>query len=177
MPLWQGIYHWSAVGSAVRMYVAPCPASRVLMLYQKAPSRNRRGPVDGDICLFAKKVRLKTLIVTGLILLIPGTILLPFGDRKGRFWPVIFPALIFGTAGATLVFTNTNIGFFKFTPPSVAGTVGAAFNSALQLGAAIGLAVVTTIETNVADSPDSYNGRAAGFWFLWLSLWWSWVRH
>jgi MFS family permease len=116
-----------------------------------------------------KRVRLKTLIIIGLVLLIPGTLLLPFGDRKSRYWSIVFPAEFIGSAGATMVFANTNIGMFKFTPPHMAGTVGAAFNSALQLGAAIGLAVVTSIETNVANKNGgftSYKGRAAGFWFL-----------
>ena len=51
----------------------------------------------------------------------------------------------------------------------MAGTVGAMFNCALQLGSAIGLAAVTSIETSVeADNGGfgAYHGRAAVFWFL-----------
>ena len=43
------------------------------------------------------------------------------------------------------------------------------FNCALQLGSAIGLAAVTSIETSVeADNGGfgAYHGRAAVFWFL-----------
>jgi hypothetical protein len=54
-------------------------------------------------------------------------------------------------------------------PPSMAGTVGAIFNGALQLGSAIGLAAVTSIETSVEEVRGGfyeYCGRAAVFWFL-----------
>lgn len=53
----------------------------------------------------------------------------------------------------------------------MAGTVGAIFNSALQLGSAVGIAIITSIQTSVQDkdAPDGalkYKGRAAAFWFL-----------
>lgn len=51
----------------------------------------------------------------------------------------------------------------------MAGTVGAMFNGALQLGSAIGMAAVTSIETSVERVHGGfyeYNGRAAAFWFL-----------
>lgn len=51
----------------------------------------------------------------------------------------------------------------------MAGTVGAIFNAALQLGSAIGLAAFCSIETSVeATHGDSqkFHGRAAAFWFL-----------
>lgn len=53
----------------------------------------------------------------------------------------------------------------------MAGTVGAIFNSALQLGSAVGSAAVTSIQTSIAAKPgqggaDGYQGRAAAFWFL-----------
>ena len=53
----------------------------------------------------------------------------------------------------------------------MAGTVGAIFNSALQLGAAAGSAIVSSIQTSVQngdgiDGGMKYKGRAAAFWFL-----------
>jgi hypothetical protein len=62
-----------------------------------------------------------------------------------------------------------SIAFFQTTPPEVAGTVGAVFNSALQLGSALGVAAVTSVQTSVdAKNPGKnygYAGRAAAFWF------------
>lgn len=49
------------------------------------------------------------------------------------------------------------------------GTVGAIFNGALQLGSAVGIAAVSSIETSVEAThggPTEYHGRAAAFWFL-----------
>ena len=47
--------------------------------------------------------------------------------------------------------------------------MGAIFNGALQLGSAVGLAAVTSIETSVEKVHGGffeYRGRAAVFWFL-----------
>jgi hypothetical protein len=47
--------------------------------------------------------------------------------------------------------------------------VGAVFNSALQLGAALGEAAISTIQTSVDDKHpgkmNGYAGRSAAFWF------------
>jgi len=54
----------------------------------------------------------------------------------------------------------------------MAGTIGAIFNSALQLGSAIGSAAVTSISTSLDEGAigesekQQYRGRAAAFWFL-----------
>jgi hypothetical protein len=89
-----------------------------------------------------------------------------------------------------IVFANSSIAIFSYTPPSVAGTVGAVFNCALQLGSAVGLAAVSSIQTSVdvknaaslsvpleefsqhlgeisqSTWRTAYQGRAASFWFL-----------
>jgi len=44
--------------------------------------------------------------------------------------------------------------------------VGAVFNCALQLGAAVITSVTTSIQTSVQPSPTSFVGRAAAFEFL-----------
>lgn len=51
----------------------------------------------------------------------------------------------------------------------MAGTVGAMFNGALQLGSAVGISAIGSIEANVNAThggDDSYAGRAAAYWFL-----------
>lgn len=58
---------------------------------------------------------------------------------------------------------------FAVTPPEVAGIVGAIFNCALQLGAAAGSAIITSIQTSTEKNhggTSSFEGRAAGFWFM-----------
>jgi hypothetical protein len=57
----------------------------------------------------------------------------------------------------------------------MAGAVGAIFNSALQVGSAVGLAAVASIQISVdkklvnpekAAYHDFFKGRQASFWFL-----------
>jgi hypothetical protein len=51
----------------------------------------------------------------------------------------------------------------------MAGTVGAMFNCGLQLGSAVGLAAVSSIQASVQDrngGPSNYEGQSAGFWFM-----------
>jgi hypothetical protein len=55
----------------------------------------------------------------------------------------------------------------------MSGTVGALFNGALQLGSAVGIAAVTSIESSIeARLPDGaagYTGRRAA-WFLVIAV-------
>jgi len=62
-----------------------------------------------------------------------------------------------------------SIAIFQAAPASMAGTVGAIYNGALQCGSAVGLAAITSIETSVEAThggSQEYAGRAAAFWFL-----------
>lgn len=68
-------------------------------------------------------------------------------------------------------FSLDSIAIFRTTPPKMAGVVGALFNSALQIGSAVGTAAVTSISTSIEkkDGPDGiahFRGRADSFWFL-----------
>ncbi|KAG1897787.1 major facilitator superfamily domain-containing protein [Suillus fuscotomentosus] len=112
----------------------------------------------------------KWIILTGLSLCMVATALLALGGGKPEeYWPYIFPAFFVGSAGAMLTYTHTNIAIFQAAPSSMAGTVGAIFNGALQSGSAIGLAGVSSIETSVEarhGGSHEYSGRAAAFWFL-----------
>jgi len=82
----------------------------------------------------------------------------------------MFPAFIIGCIGVVQIFLTSNIAIIACAPPSQSGIVGAVFNAALQLGAAVGSAAITSIQQNVDDkqpNPETtYKGRQAGFWFL-----------
>lgn len=125
--------------------------------------------------------------------MLAGTILLPFANSKAHYWTFAFPGFFIGTAGMTIVFATTkyadasiplnlcrsilksdlypcfSIALFDITPPEIAGTVGAIFTCALQLGSAAGAAIVISIQTSVQKThggPNEFQGRAAGLWFL-----------
>lgn len=52
----------------------------------------------------------------------------------------------------------------------MAGTIGAIFNSSLQLGSAVGIAVVTSIQTSIqqktVNGEFKFTGRADALWFI-----------
>ncbi|KIK95726.1 hypothetical protein PAXRUDRAFT_826748 [Paxillus rubicundulus Ve08.2h10] len=151
--LWQNIFHWSVISTAIHML----PIGVMAFAASFTGSLSRR---------FSPK----WLILTGLSCLVVATILLALGGgQPDQYWPFVFPAFALGSGGAMLTYTHTNIAMFQAAPASMAGTVGAILNGALQFGSAIGLAAVGSIETSVEAAhggPEEYYGRAAAFWFL-----------
>ncbi|KAG8693514.1 hypothetical protein FRC09_010458 [Ceratobasidium sp. 395] len=130
------------------------------------------GVVAGPIMLNAGRIsqlgRPKWMILGGLTCALIASLMFPFSAR--RYWQLDFPAFIIGTAGNATVFVLTNIHLFRTTPPRYAGVVGAVFNSALQLGCAVGTAATTSIQASVdARNPHdetAFKGRAAALWCL-----------
>ena len=70
-----------------------------------------------------------------------------------------------------VTYTNANIAIFMNTPPEIAGIVGAIFNCALQMGIAVGLAVMASITTSINQDLErqgkvvDYQGLRDSFWF------------
>ncbi|KAF8841117.1 MFS general substrate transporter [Paxillus ammoniavirescens] len=151
--LWQNIFHWSVISTALHML--PIGVGSLVVAFTGSLSR-----------VFSPK----WLILTGLSLVVVATTLLAFrGGQPDQYWPFVFPAFVIGSAGAMLTYTHTNIAIFQAAPASMAGTVGAIFNAALQFGSAIGFAAAGSIEASVEAAhggPREYHGRAATFWFL-----------
>ncbi|KZP08424.1 MFS general substrate transporter [Athelia psychrophila] len=150
--LWQEVYHWSALKTAAHMLPLGVLAFVVSM--------------TGG---FSRLISPKWIILTGQVLAIVASFLLSFANGPDKYWRFVLPGFLLGTAGNQLMYTHTNIAIFKATPPAVAGTIGAIFNGALQLGSAIGLAACSSIETSVEATHggfDKYYGRAAVFYFF-----------
>ncbi|KAG1727619.1 major facilitator superfamily domain-containing protein [Suillus lakei] len=150
--LWQGVYKWSAMSSAVHML----PIGITAFIFSFA---NRVMPPSSA----------KWLILCGAFMMMAALVLFSFADRPDKYWPLVFPGFIIGSAGAMLTNISANIAIFRATPPSMAGTVGAMFNCGLQLGSAVGLAAVGSIQASVQErngGPGNYQGQSAGFWFM-----------
>ncbi|KAG1850039.1 major facilitator superfamily domain-containing protein [Suillus tomentosus] len=151
--LWQNVLEWSVISSAVHML--PLGVAAFIMSFTGSLSR-----------IFSPK----WIILTGMFFCMVATVLLALGGGKPEdYWPYVFPAFSLGSAGVMLTYTHTNIAIFQAAPSSMAGTVGAIFNGALEFGSAIGLAAVSSIETSVEaihGGSHEYKGRAAVFWFL-----------
>ncbi|KAJ3528558.1 hypothetical protein NM688_g7983 [Phlebia brevispora] len=150
--LWQGIYQWSAISVALRM----------IPIGALAFATSFSGPLS-------ERFSPKYVLLAGQALLVVATVLLALADSPDKYWPYVFPAFMIGSTGAMLSYVHTNIAIFRTTPSSMAGTVGAIFNGALQLGSAVGISAVSSIETSIEEqdgNPAGYRGRAAAFWFM-----------
>ncbi|KAN0078090.1 Major facilitator superfamily domain containing protein [Tylopilus felleus] len=150
--LWQDIFHWTVISTANHMI--PLGVAAFIMSFTGPLSR-----VFGP----------KSIILTGLSMVAMSTALVAVGGgRPDGYWSYVFPAFCLGSSGIMLTYTHTNIAILQTAPASMAGTVGAIFNGALQFGSAIGLAAFYSIETVEAahGNPQEYDGRAAAFWFL-----------
>ncbi|KAF8677372.1 Major Facilitator Superfamily [Rhizoctonia solani] len=160
---WQDHLHWSSIIAGVKFLPLGIVA----------------GPIMVNAGRIARIGQPKWMILGGLTAAFIATILLPFSDRPhDRYWPLDFPAFIIGTAGTSIAFVLTNINIFRTTPSRYAGTVGAVFNAALQLGSAIGTSATTSIQASVdvrnvgKEGSTGFEGRSAALWFLlaWVGL-------
>ena len=169
---WEQVFGWSAINTAVHFLPMGIGAWLISNITGRFPN------------WFPHKY----ILLAGLGLSIIATILLPFADSPDTYWRFSFPAFTLGTIGMMIVYANSSIAIFSYTPPSVAGTVGAVFNCALQLGSAVGLAAVSSISTSVDEKArleipvtqfkdrlgeisdamwkEAFKGRAASYWFL-----------
>ncbi|KAI0073356.1 MFS general substrate transporter [Panus rudis PR-1116 ss-1] len=150
--LWQNVYHWSVIESALRMI--PLGACSFLTSFS--------GPL-------ARNISTKWLIITGMSLATISTVLFHFADGPDKYLPFVLPAFMLGATGCMLTFTHTNIAIFQTAPAAMAGTIGAIFNAALQLGSAVGISAVTSIQSTIESKrggSTSYSGRGAAFWFV-----------
>ncbi|CAE7206947.1 unnamed protein product, partial [Rhizoctonia solani] len=157
-PYWQDHLHWSSITAGLKFL----------------PIGVFSGAIMVNTTRVARLGQPKWMILGGWVLTFIGTILLPFSDRlRGDgYWPLNFPAFILGTVGTTIAFVLTNINIFRTTPSRYAGTVGAVFNAALQLGSAIGTSATTSIQASVdvrlvgKEGSTRFEGRSAALWFL-----------
>ncbi|THH08639.1 hypothetical protein EW145_g2573 [Phellinidium pouzarii] len=151
---WQDVFGWSAIFAVEHQL--PLSIAALAMAFT--------GPLSRIIIP-------KWFIFGGLCLSIISTTLLAFASTPETYWPFVFPAFVIGSAGMQLTYTHANIAMFRSTPSRMAGTVGAIFNSALQLGSAVGSPAVTSISSSIEnkEGPNGatqYTGRATSFWFL-----------
>jgi nitrate/nitrite transporter NarK len=151
--LWQSVYGWDPIESAVHFIPITVMAFAVSM---SSPLARRLDP--------------KWIILLGHGLMAVATVLMALASARDAYWPLLFPAFVLGSAGAMFAYVHMNIAIFRATAPQMAGTVGAIFNGALQLGSAVGIAAATSVEAGVEKRSEAgfggYEGRAAAFWFV-----------
>jgi MFS family permease len=150
MPLWQQAFQWSAIDAAV--HAIPVGVVCFLASFTGA---------------LAQRVEPRWLILAALALAVAGTALFQFCGAPDDYWRFTFPGFLLGSAGAMASYILASVAMFRSTPPEMAGTVGAIFNGGLQVGSAVGYAIVASVETAVeVHAPGGflgYAGRRAAF--------------
>ncbi|KAF8896092.1 major facilitator superfamily domain-containing protein [Infundibulicybe gibba] len=117
--------------------------------------------------IFAPKVPRRLLLTMGQVFMGVGAVLFALGDTPQKYWSYIVPGMIIGMLGLGVAYVGCTIVVMEGARPGEEGVVGAMMYTAYQLGATIGLAIVTSITIGVNNSQPSgslWPGYQASFW-------------
>ncbi|PAV17782.1 MFS general substrate transporter [Pyrrhoderma noxium] len=121
----------------------------------------------------APYIPMRILLLLGQVFMCTGAILFALADRPEKYWSMIFPGMIVGMLGIGFAYVGGNIAIMSNARKGEEGVVGALMNTAFQLGATVGLAILTSISQGVnnklapdADAITQFSGYADGFWSL-----------
>ncbi|KAH8119333.1 major facilitator superfamily domain-containing protein [Phellopilus nigrolimitatus] len=90
-----------------------------------------------------------------------------------KYWIHVFPGMVVGMAGVAISDVGVSVAVMASARRGEKGVVGALVNTSLQLGATIGLAVMTSVSTSVNDRLPTnaevlakFAGYSDAFWLL-----------
>ncbi|KAJ3284792.1 hypothetical protein HK104_009769 [Borealophlyctis nickersoniae] len=153
----QEVFRWSPLNTAVHFLPLGIAAATISILTP----------------ILSTRFHVKSILIAGLAAAAVGAALLAQATNDpGTYWPFMFTGMVVGSAGCSAAFVSTNIAMIQSAPPSSAGVVGGVFNSALQVGTALGVSVITAIASAVSsahghkENPWWDNGLHAAFWFV-----------
>ncbi|OCF55192.1 hypothetical protein L486_07305 [Kwoniella mangroviensis CBS 10435] len=103
-------------------------------------------------------------ITTGMVLAIGAYALLTQSeDQLGtNYWEFVFPPPIFGSGGAMMVYSATNVGVITAVPPSIAGIAGGLIQVAFQAGSALALGIQAGLLTVHPGSLGNFKNVLVG---------------
>ncbi|CAO3689841.1 unnamed protein product [Umbelopsis ramanniana] len=90
----------------------------------------------------------RSLLIVGTLLALGGNVGSLYYSEDS-FWRLIFPMMILMGLGLPLPYVGGQNAMIATAPPSEAGTLGAVYTTAGQLGAAVGLATLTAVSNGV----------------------------
>jgi EmrB/QacA subfamily drug resistance transporter len=104
------------------------------------------------------RVGTRPLIVGGAVIATGGLYWLSRIPPHGHYWTDLFPPMMIMGAGLGLVFVAVQIAGNASVPPDKAGLAGALITASFQVGAALGLAILSALAT--ARSRQLLSGHA-----------------
>ncbi|KAI5121920.1 hypothetical protein M0805_000249 [Coniferiporia weirii] len=115
----------------------------------------------------------KVLLPLGQLFMGTGVVLYALADNPEKYWSHVLPGMIVGMMGVAIAYVGVSVAIMRSARKGEEGVVGALMNISFQLGATIGLAVMTSIQLGVndklpadADSHSLFVGYADAFWCL-----------
>ncbi|KAF8581964.1 MFS general substrate transporter [Ramaria rubella] len=121
--------------------------------------------------VFAPYIPRRILLIGGQILMVVATILFALADTPDKYWSHVLPGMIVGLVGVAAGYVGANIFIMGGARKGEEGVVGAMMNTAFQLGATVGLAVITAVTLGVNknqpnDPLSQHKGYQASFWSM-----------
>ena len=110
----------------------------------------------------------KKSLLTGLGLIFAGLVLFTQTAVDGNYWTQVLPVMVLLGGGAGVCFPALMTLAMSGATPSEAGLASGFVNTTVQVGGAIGLAVLATLATNhsdalIADGETTANALNAGY--------------
>ena len=129
--------------------------------------------VGGLICTtlagrLLPRVGPKPLLGAGLAVYAAGFALLASINAGTTYWPRILTAIVLAVAGNSVTFVASNVVALAHARPDEQSLVGGLFNTAMQVGGVVGLAIMTAVAAALTEHQTSgdalLTGYQAAFW-------------
>ncbi|GAW01048.1 efflux protein [Lentinula edodes] len=119
----------------------------------------------------ASRIPRRLLLVGGQVLMVVGAALFALANDPSKYWSHIVPGMVFGNIGVAVGYVGCTIVVMEGVREGEQGVVSAIMYTAYQIGATIGLAIVTSITLGVnqhldADPVSQFKGYSIAFWSI-----------
>lgn len=110
----------------------------------------------------------KPLLIVGLTVYVAGLALMATIDTGSGYWPHILVAILLAVAGNSITFVAANVVAVAHARPDEQSLVGGLFNTGMQVGGGLGLAVMSAVAAGriegALSSEALLSGYQAAFW-------------
>ncbi|KIJ51730.1 hypothetical protein M422DRAFT_223465 [Sphaerobolus stellatus SS14] len=153
--IFQDLWGWSALSAALHCI----------------PIGVAGGIFTNVVSIAAAYLPRRVILIGGQVLMAVSVVLYSLADTPDKYWSHVLPAMIIGMIGIAFGYVGANIFIMSSAAKGQEGVIGAMMNTAFQLGATIGLAIVTAVTLSVnANQPSDplslYKGYQAGLWSI-----------
>ena len=110
----------------------------------------------------------RRLLVAGLSIYVVGIVLVALVDGESRYWLHIFGAVTVPVVGNSLTWVASSVTVLSDAADDEQSLVGGLFNTSLQVGGGLGLAVMSAVAATQIDAGATGEGLLPGYQ---LALW------